>query len=73
MSVNKPDKCKLRFANPQPLNLDTRVGHTIVDGGFRAGDWDNLFAGVGERLKREKDSLDEKTGSLCTVEKSTSP
>lgn len=64
MSTNPSEKRKLRFANPQILNPDTRVGYTIVNGGFRAGDWNNLFNGLGERLKREKISLEEKDRSL---------
>ncbi|WP_292042170.1 hypothetical protein [Massilia sp. UBA6681] len=64
MSTNPTKKRKLRFANPQPLNPDTRIGHTIVDGGFRVGDWDHLFTGLGKRLKRERISLEEKARSL---------
>lgn len=63
MSTKPPDKSKPRFANPQPLNLETRVGYTIVNDGFKIGDWDNLFAGLEERLKREKKSLEEKNRS----------
>lgn len=65
MCTNPPNKPKPRFANPQPLNFGTRVGQKIVHGGFRVGDWDNSFAGLGERLKREKVSLEEKNRSLC--------
>lgn len=60
MSKNLPKNRKLRFANPQPLNLDTLVGRTIVDGGFKVSDWDNLFGGLEERLKRERNALEEK-------------
>lgn len=65
MGTNPPNKRKLRFADPQPLNFDTRVGHAIVDGGFRVGDWNNFFVGLEERLKHERDALEEKNRSTC--------
>lgn len=66
MSTNPHNERKLRFANLQPLNLNTRVGQAIVNGGFRAGDWDDLVAGFRERLKRERNVLKEKNRSFST-------
>ncbi|WP_281913443.1 hypothetical protein [Massilia varians] len=64
MSTKPLDKRKLRFANPQPLNLDSRVGQTTVNDGFIVGDWDRLFTGLERQLKRQRNSLAEKNRFL---------
>lgn len=39
MSTNRPDK-RMRFANPKPLNLETRVLHDVIPGGVTVGEVD---------------------------------
>lgn len=55
MSTNPPDK-RMRFANPRPLNFETRVLRKVIPGGVTLREWQTQFDGFAERVRREMES-----------------